>query len=84
MEAADDYCKVEIRKGTFGSGSPDELTLVFSGAAGKGQTWRSDEGERICARRSGYPANCSSGLTPWVCISPYKDIGIGNAVRDTF
>jgi hypothetical protein len=84
MKAGDGYCKVEIRQGQYGSGNPEQLPVTYSGSASKGQQWSGVEGERICARRSGIPADCNSGLSNWFCISPYKDVNQGNPQEGTF
>ena len=84
MIAADNYCKVEIRIGEYGNGSPESLPEKYSGSAKKGQSWSGAEGMRVCARRSGNGVDCNSGLTNWYCISPYKDLDQGKARSGEF
>ena len=84
MISGDNYCKAEIRMGPFGSGNPESLPVVFAGSSSKGQQWVGQEGQRVCARRSGIAANCDSAPTNWFCISPYKDISQGKPQPGTF
>lgn len=84
MVAADNYCKAEIRIGEYGNGNPESLPIKYSGSVTKGQTWSGAEGLRVCARRSGNGVDCSSGLTNWYCISPYKDLDQGKARSGEF
>lgn len=84
LRAADSYCRAEVRIGAYGSGNPEDLSLVYSGSAKQGQKWAGGEGQRVCGRRSGYGPDCNSSATNWVCISPYKDLNYGAEVSGEF
>lgn len=84
MVSGDNYCKAEIRIGPYGNGNPESLPVLFAGPSPKGQQWIGQEGQRICARRSGNGADCNSGLTNWFCISPYTDLDQGKPRPGTF
>jgi hypothetical protein len=84
LKAADSYCKVEIRIGEYGRGNPMDMQLVHAASATKGQSWSGHEGQRVCGRRSGIGADCSSGATPWHCISPYRDLNPGKELIEDF
>lgn len=85
MIAASSYCKAEVKSGPFGSGDANSLpTTLHTGPVNAGDSFRQGEGVRICARRSGDPANCNSGLTNWFCISPSAGISTGQPVNGSF
>lgn len=81
--ANNDYVQVDIRLGNDNLPA-DQMSVHYQGRATKGQSWRGGEGQRICARREGYPGSANSGFSTWQCVSSYSGIQVGIPSKTDF
>ena len=81
--ANNDYVQADIRIGNDNLPA-DQMKVHYQGPATKGQSWSGVEGQRICARREGFPGSPNSGFSSWQCASSTSGIQDGIPSKANF